>query len=55
VELKTDFGSISSDIPITVTLTGDVQKNQQNGTMNGGGAELFVRTNNGPIEITAIK
>lgn len=55
VELKTDFGSISSDIPITVTLTGDVQKNQQNGTMNGGGEELFVRTNNGPIEITAIK
>lgn len=53
VELKTDFGSISTDIPITIT--GDTQKNQQNGTMNGGGEELFVRTNNGPIEITAIK
>lgn len=55
VELKTDLGSISSDIPITVTLSGDVEKNQQTGTMNGGGALLTVRTNNGPIEITAIK
>lgn len=55
VDLKTDFGNISSDIPITVTLTGDTEKNQQNGTMNGGGEELFIRTGNGSIDITAIK
>lgn len=55
VELKTDFGSISSDIPITVILDGESQKNHQFGTMNGGGAEVSVRTNNGSIEITAIK
>lgn len=55
VDLKTDFGDISSDIPITVTLSGDSKQTQQTGTMNGGGAELTVRTNNGPIEITAIK
>jgi len=55
VDLKTDFGSISSEIPLTVTLSGESENNQQIGTMNGGGAELTVRTNNGPIEITAIK
>lgn len=54
VDLTTDFGSISSDIPVTVTLDGS-EKNHQEGTMNGGGAKLTVRTNNGPITITAIK
>lgn len=55
VDLNTDFGSISSDIPITVTLDGDLEKNHQTGTMNGGGAQLTVKTNNGSIDITAIK
>lgn len=55
VNLSTDFGSISSDIPITVTLDGDTEKKQQEGTMNGGGGLLTVKTNNGPISITAIK
>lgn len=55
VDLNTDFGSISSDIPITVTLDGDLEKNHQTGAMNGGGATLTVKTNNGSIDITAIK
>jgi len=55
VDLSTDFGSIRSDIPVTVTLDGNSQKNHQQGTMNGGGAELMVKTNNGSIDITAIK
>jgi DUF4097 and DUF4098 domain-containing protein YvlB len=55
VDLNTDFGSISSDIPITVTLDGDLEKNHQTGSMNGGGAQLTVKTNNGAIDITAIK
>lgn len=55
VDLKTDFGSIRSDIPLTVTLSGESENNQQIGTMNGGGAELTVRTNNGSIEIMTIK
>lgn len=54
VDLTTDFGTISSDIPITVTLDGS-ENNHREGTMNGGGAKLTVRTNNGPISITAIK
>ena len=53
VELKTEFGTIKSDIPITMTLTGDIQKEKQSGTMNGGGASLNVDTNSGSITIRA--
>lgn len=55
VDLKTDFGGISSDIPLTVTLDGSTDKNHQVGTMNGGGDQLTVKTNSGGINITAIK
>lgn len=55
VDLNTDFGSISSDIPITVTLDGELDGNHQTGSMNGGGATLTVETSNGSIDITAIK
>jgi hypothetical protein len=55
VDLKTDFGKISSDIPITVTLTGESDGNHQTGTMNSGGELLTVQTKNGNISITAIK
>ncbi|MBE0680746.1 MAG: DUF4097 family beta strand repeat protein [Anaerolineales bacterium] len=55
VDLKTDFGNISSDIPLTVTLDGSSEKNRQVGTMNGGGGQLIVKTNSGGINITAIK
>ena len=55
VELKTDFGSIQFDIPITVTLTGDgnIGKNYQTGTINGGGGQLIVETGSGGISIKA--
>lgn len=55
VDLNTDLGSISSDIPITVTLDGESDGNHQKGTINGGGATLTVETNNGSIDITTIK
>jgi len=55
VDLKTDFGNIESEIPVTVTLTGTSETNHQAGTMNGGGADLTVKTNNGNISISAIK
>ena len=55
VDLNIDFGSISSEIPITVTLDGESEGKRQTGTMNGGGAQLTVQTNNGSIDITAIK
>ena len=54
VDLKTDFGGISSDIPLTATLDGSSDKNHQIGTMNGGGDQLTVTTNGGSITIEAL-
>jgi DUF4097 and DUF4098 domain-containing protein YvlB len=53
VDLTTDFGSIKSDIPITVVLSGDVEKSHQAGTMNDGGPQLTVETQSGNISIQA--
>ncbi|HET9906087.1 MAG TPA: DUF4097 family beta strand repeat-containing protein, partial [Anaerolineales bacterium] len=57
VDLKTDFGSISSDIPITVTLNGDANSNGGEiiGIINGGGDQLTVQTSSGSINIKAVK
>jgi DUF4097 and DUF4098 domain-containing protein YvlB len=55
LDMETKFGKITSDIPITVTLTGDISKGQQSGDMNGGGAELKVDTNSGNIHIKILK
>lgn len=55
VSLTTDFGDISSEIPITVTLTGDLKNNEQAGKINEGGGLLTIQTNNGNINIKAIK
>ena len=45
-------GSIESDLP--VTTSGSQDKHSLHGTMNGGGAELRLRTTNGSIHINAI-
>jgi hypothetical protein len=57
VDLKTDFGKIKSDLPITVTLNenSDSEKSQIVGAINDGGAELTVQTNSGSINIKTIK
>ena len=57
VDLKTDFGSISSDIPITVTLNGDASSSGGEiiGIINGGGDQLTVQTSSGSINIKAVK
>jgi len=55
MSLATDFGNISSEIPITVILEGNLEKNKQEGTINGGGDLLTVRTKSGDINIAAIK
>jgi DUF4097 and DUF4098 domain-containing protein YvlB len=51
VDLKTNFGTIKSDIPITVTLSGE--QNHQTGTINDGGGQLTVETDSGGISINA--
>jgi DUF4097 and DUF4098 domain-containing protein YvlB len=53
VDLKTNFGSIKSEIPMTVTLTGELENGRQTGTMNNGGEPLTVETGSGSISIQA--
>jgi DUF4097 and DUF4098 domain-containing protein YvlB len=58
VDLKTGFGNIKSDLPITVTLTESSNPREPDqivGSINGGGTQLTVRTNNGNITIRAGK
>jgi DUF4097 and DUF4098 domain-containing protein YvlB len=55
VDLKTNFGSIKSDIPITVVLSGKIEQSHQTGTINAGGAQLKVETDSGDISILAAK
>jgi len=55
IDMETQFGKITSDLPITVTLIGKITQGQQTGTINGGGAEFKVDTNNGNISIKILK
>jgi DUF4097 and DUF4098 domain-containing protein YvlB len=55
VDLSTEFGSISSDLPITVTLNGSSNSDgdQIVGSINGGGDEFTAQTNSGSVTIHA--
>jgi hypothetical protein len=53
LSLKTDFGKITSNFSITVN--GTMNNKHWNGTINGGGAELTVKTSNGNITLQASK
>jgi len=55
IDIETQFGKITSDIPITVTLTGEITQGQQTGSINGGGADFKVDTNSGTISIKILK
>ena len=58
VDLKTDFGSVKSDLPITVILN-DTNSNSDgdhiSGSINGGGEQLTVQANSGGVTIHAGK
>lgn len=47
--LTTEFGKITSELPLT--LTGEMSENQWQGEVNGGGATVRVTTNNGNIKL----
>lgn len=51
LDLKTEFGKIKSDLPITITVTGNVEANHFVGTINGGGSELTATTQSGGISL----
>ena len=55
VDLSTDFGSIKSDLPITVTLNGssNSEGDQIVGSINGGGDEFTAQTSSGSVTIRA--
>lgn len=57
VDLKTDFGKITSDLPVTVTLDGNSNANGDHiiGSINGGGGQLTVQANSGAIDIKILK
>ncbi len=50
VDASTTNGSIKTDLPVTTT---ESRRNTLRGTINGGGAELRLRTTNGSITIEA--
>jgi len=51
VDLKTEFGKIKSVLPITITVTGNVEGDHFVGTINGGGGELTATTESGSISL----
>jgi hypothetical protein len=57
VDLSTEFGKIRSDMPVSVTVTEssgpDSSNDQIVGSINGGGDQLTVETNNGDVTIHA--
>lgn len=58
VDIQTDFGKIKSDLPIAVTFSGETNTNSGDditGTINGGGAQLTVKTNGGNVNLNAGK
>lgn len=58
VDLKTDFGTINSELPITLLLNGRGSKADSDhigGDINGGGEQLTVQANSGSVNIHARK
>lgn len=57
VDLKTDFGTIKSDLPVTVMLnqTSNSNGDQIVGSINDGGEQLTVHTQSGGVDIHAGK
>ena len=55
VDLSTDFGSIKSDLPITVTLNGSSNSEGDEivGSINGGGEQFTAQTSSGSVTIHA--
>jgi len=55
VDLQTEFGKITSDFDITVTVKEKLDEKHWTGNINGGGADLTVENNNGNISLQISK
>lgn len=53
IDMQTDFGKITSDFAIAIS--GKIDNQDWDGTINGGGAQLSVETNNGNISLQSLK
>ncbi len=53
-DFRTDFGSISSDFPVTIN-GGALEEKHWSGTINGGGPKMTATTKNGDINIQISK
>lgn len=53
LDLQTDFGKITSDLKIAIS--GTIDSKHWDGTINGGGATLTAKTNNGNITLQSFK
>ncbi len=51
VDAKTTGGRVSSDVPVTMVVQGKVRGNTLQGTINGGGPQLKLRTVGGSIRL----
>ena len=51
VDAKTPGGRVSSDIPVATVVQGKINKNELQGTINGGGPLLKLRTYGGSIRL----
>ncbi len=51
VDARTSGGSVSTDVPITTVVQGKARKNRLQGTINGGGPLLKLRTFGGSIRL----
>ncbi len=55
MDLQTDFGSIKSELQVTMQTVGELSNDHIVGTLNGGGASLTARTKNGSIILEILK
>lgn len=51
LDAETDFGKVTSEFAIAVTLEGELDEDHWQGTINGGGPLLVIRTQSGDITL----
>lgn len=54
-DFQTEFGKITSDFDVTLVLKGEIDNKHLQGKINGGGAKLTIKTNNGNITLESMK
>jgi hypothetical protein len=53
VDIDAHGNWVRSELPVTMTVSGDLHRNRMRGTINGGGPQLYLRTSGGGVKILA--